>query len=210
MKLSKRNERASQIIEAAFRLIKDKGYNNLTMQGLSTYANMSKGGINHYFKNKEEILIAVLEELDRKLFKTIDDKIENPEDPEDMLRKRCSGGFEMAKADPTLLYVLIDFTALSKNNSQYSEIIKHFFEKYRYLASVGVKGGITSGVYKNIIPEEFGVVMIAVWFGIWFQWALEQKAFNYDRVTKIVEDMMFNYLEGKKEKFFQNFDVDTN
>jgi len=202
MKQSKRDDRAAQIIEAAFRIIKDKGYNNLTMQELSTYSNISKGGINHYFKNKEEILIAVLEELDRRLFQAVDDIIENPEDPDDMLRKRCSGGFEMAKDDPTLLYVLIDFTALSKNNSKYFEIIKHFFNKYRYLASVGVKKGINSNTYNDIIPEEFGAVMLGLWFGIWFQWVFQKEAFNYDRVTKIAEEMMFNYLEKKKRSLY--------
>ena len=72
----------------------------------------------------------------------------------------------MAKDDPTLLYVLIDFTALSKNNSKYFEIIKNFFHKYRYLASVGVKKGVNSNTYNNIIPEEFGAAY--AWSLVWY------------------------------------------
>lgn len=201
-KITKTEKKLAEIIEATFNCISEKGYDKVTMKEISKYAKMSKGAINHYFKKKEDILVAVLEELDRKLFKNVDDKIKNGDENvkgskavEDMLRYRLSGSFELTKADPTIMYVLVDFASLSRNDTRYHDIIKHFFSKYSYLSSIGVKKGIQSGLYKNVVPEEIGVIIVAIVIGIGIQWILNEGSFDYDSVTQIAEDMVINFLE---------------
>ena len=197
VKSNKSEERIAQIVEGTFKCIYEKGYSKVTMQEISEYTGLSKGAINHYFKRKEEILIAVLNELDRKLFKTVDDKIKDSINVEDHLRFRLSGSFELTKYDPTLMYVLLDFLALSNSNKKYGNIIRRFFKKYRYLSSVGVKSGLDAGLYRDIIPEEIGVIVVAIIIGIGFQWILSEGSFNYESVSKIAEEMIVKFLEDK-------------
>ena len=116
MKRDRAQERIDQIIEATIKCIVDNGYENLTMQSISEYSNLSRGAINHYFKRKEDILVSVLEALDRKLFKLVDDKVGDASDVEDHMRFRLSITLDLAKKDPVFMYLITDFLALAMNN----------------------------------------------------------------------------------------------
>jgi AcrR family transcriptional regulator len=202
LKKIKSEIKIAQIVEATFKCISDKGYDKLTMNEIAEYANMSKGAINHYFKKKEDILVAVLKELDRRLFEVVDNKIkginqnvQGAKAVEDLLRYRLKGSFELTKEDPTLMYLLADFFALSRKDDRYRGIIQKFFKKYSYLSSVGVKKGIEAKLYKDVDLEQIGIVLWGIFIGIGIQWVLNEGSFDYDSVIQIAEDMTFNYLK---------------
>lgn len=199
MNKDRADQRIDQIVEATFSCIADKGYENLTMQSISEYSGLSRGAINHYFKKKEDILVAVLEALDRKLFKLVDDKLKDASrlETEDYMRIRLNVPFELAKDDPTFMYVITDFLSLAMNNPVHEKGIREFFKKYRYLSSVGLKPGLESGEYRKVDPESIGAIVMAVIFGVGIQWVLDRGSFDFDEVTKIVEDMMMLYLQKK-------------
>lgn len=48
-----------RIIEASVKLFLEKGYEQTTIQDILDALNLSKGGLYHHFKSKEEILEAV-------------------------------------------------------------------------------------------------------------------------------------------------------
>lgn len=199
MNKDRAEQRIDQIVEATFSCIADKGYENLTMQSISEYSGLSRGAINHYFKKKEDILVAVLEALDRKLFKLVDDKLKDASrlETEDYMRIRLNVTFELAKDDPAFMYVITDFLSLAMNNPVHEKGIRKFFKKYRYLSSVGLKPGLESGEYRKVEPESIGAIVMAVIFGVGIQWVLDRGSFDFDEVTKIVEDMIMLYLQKK-------------
>ncbi len=202
LKNMKAEVRIAEIVEATFRCISEKGYDKLTMSEIAKYAKMSKGAINYYFKKKEDILVAVLKELDRRLFEIVDNKIkgidqnaQGSEAVENLLRYRIKGSFELTKEDPTLMYVLSDFLALSRKDNRYRGIIQHFFKKYSYLSSIGVKKGIEGNLYKNVDLRQIGTVLWGLYIGIGIQWVLDEGSFDYDSVIQIAEDMTLYYLK---------------
>ena len=197
MKEEKAERRRNQIIEAAFRCIAEKGYENVTMNTISEYARLSKGAINYYFKTKEDILVAVLNQLDRKLYAVVDEKVRGTTKSEDHLRYRLSGSFELTREDPTLIYVLMDFLSLGVNRPEFKKIIKKFFSKYRYLSSVGVNPGLEAGLYRHVEPAKIGAVVVALIIGLGIQWVLDEDGLDFDGVTELAEDMVIKYLEGE-------------
>lgn len=56
-------ERRDEIISAACQLFLSKGYDGTTMQDVMHYLGIAKGTIYHYFKSKEQLLEAVIENL---------------------------------------------------------------------------------------------------------------------------------------------------
>jgi AcrR family transcriptional regulator len=199
MNKDRADQRINQIVEATIRCIADSGYENLTMQSISDYSGLSRGAINHYFKKKEDILVAVLATLDRKLFKLVDDKLKDTShlETDDYMRLRLSLTFELAKDDPAFMFVITDFLSLAMNNPVYRDGIRKFFKKYRYLSSVGLKPGLESGEYRDVIPESIGTIVMAVIFGVGIQWVLDKESFDFNDVTKIAEDMVMIYLQKK-------------
>lgn len=190
-------KRIDQIIDATSRCIADNGYENLTMQTISEYSGLSRGAINHYFKRKEDILVAVLQSLDRKLFDMVDAKVRNASQVEDHMRERLSVTFQLTKEDPVFMYLITDFLALAMNNPIHGDGIRKFLKKYRYLSSVGLRPGLASGKYREVNPQSIGAIVMAVIIGIGVQWVLAKDAFNYDEVAKIAEDMVMLYLHKK-------------
>lgn len=197
-KALKKEQRVSQIIDATFRCIADKGCKNVTLECIAEYSGLSRGAINHYFKKKEEILASVISHLDHKLFKLVDDKIKDATKIEDHMRFRLSGSLDLAKDDPLFIKVITDFLALAMSNPVHGEGVRKFFKKYRRLASVGLKPGLESGKYRKVVPEQIGAIAMAVIIGIGIQWVIDENAFDYEKVAKIAEDMIMLYMETKE------------
>lgn len=58
--------RRQQILEEAIRLVGLQGYNGLTIQDLARKCNLTNGGLLYYFGSKEHLLVAILEDRDRR------------------------------------------------------------------------------------------------------------------------------------------------
>ena len=59
------NLRRTQILEASIRVFAEKGYHRATTKDIARAAGVAEGTIYLYFKNKSELLIALMEHLDR-------------------------------------------------------------------------------------------------------------------------------------------------
>ena len=198
MNIARTQKRIDQIVTAATQCIVENGYDNLTMQRISEYSGLSRGAINHYFKTKQDILVAVLNALDKQLFNMVDTEVRKASQVEDHMRLRISLTLSAAKEDPVFIYLTTDFLALAMNNSVHGEGIRKFLRKYRHLSSLGLKPGFTNGKYRKVDPESIGAIVMAAILGIGIQWILDKGSFNYDDVAKTAEDMIMFYLQKKE------------
>lgn len=57
-----RNNKYEKILKVAAALIRQKGYNGASLQEIANKVRIHKSTIFHYFKNKEELLLRILEE----------------------------------------------------------------------------------------------------------------------------------------------------
>src|ERR1700741_5612700 len=63
---AKPENRRAQILDEAIRLIGERGYNRFTIQELAQRCQLSNPGLLHYFGSKEDLLVALLEDRDRR------------------------------------------------------------------------------------------------------------------------------------------------
>ncbi|MGF1720622.1 TetR/AcrR family transcriptional regulator [Vibrio kyushuensis] len=59
----KKNERKEAIFNAAFTLFKQKGYDNVSFNGIATEAGFTKSNMYRYFSSREEIFLNIFAEL---------------------------------------------------------------------------------------------------------------------------------------------------
>lgn len=69
----KKEGRINEVIEVAITEFLEKGYENTSMESIAKAANLSKGGLYHYFSSKADILFAV----NQKILEPIQDIIVN-------------------------------------------------------------------------------------------------------------------------------------
>ncbi|MDF0478849.1 TetR/AcrR family transcriptional regulator [Vagococcus sp. PNs007] len=73
MNLSKVEERKKYILRSASELLAEKGLTDITIDEVAKQACLSKGGVTHYFKNKDQLLVELANMLDEDYL----DRIEN-------------------------------------------------------------------------------------------------------------------------------------
>ena len=72
-RVNKAEKTKTHILNTAFRLFLQKSYREVTMQELQEHAQMSRGGLYHHFKNKEEIFLATVQ---RFFFSMMDEQLD--------------------------------------------------------------------------------------------------------------------------------------
>lgn len=77
--VKKPEERKKEIVDAACNLFLKKGYHNTTMQDVMKELNIAKGTVYHYFKSKESLLDAVIEDIAESEFERLKSDLSNIE-----------------------------------------------------------------------------------------------------------------------------------
>ena len=73
--------RKKQITNAAYEVIAKKGYYNFTMLDIAGKAGVSSGLIHHYFKDKENMLVTLLREMQQDVRTSLEKTIADVPDP---------------------------------------------------------------------------------------------------------------------------------
>lgn len=69
--IKSQEERRKEIMDAATRLFKEKGYEQTIVSDIVSSVNVSQGTFYNYFKSKDDILVAILEELREDIVKEL-------------------------------------------------------------------------------------------------------------------------------------------
>lgn len=80
-----RKTRINEITEAAIDVFLEKGYESTTMDAIAQKAGMSKGGLYHYFKSKDMILIQANEKISVKVMELMGETSKCPSAREGIL-----------------------------------------------------------------------------------------------------------------------------
>lgn len=89
-----RESRRKQIMDAALELFASEGYSHCSISQLASHAGISKGLMYNYFKSKEALLIAIIEEGMQDIMAMMDpnqDGILEPEEVEGFIRNTFKG-----------------------------------------------------------------------------------------------------------------------
>ncbi len=77
--------RKAQIIDAALRTIAERGCANVTMDDICKTAGLSKGGLAHYYKSKNDLFKAVFLEFFQRIFVRGEETMGTFDDPLEQL-----------------------------------------------------------------------------------------------------------------------------
>lgn len=159
--------RRAMIIEQATNLISELGFNTFTLLGLAEACGMTRRGLDHYFKSREEILIAVLrhrDEVDAAILGLGDREV--PRDREDTWRaldeavRRNASQREIVR-----LYTVLGAESLNPEHPAHDYFLERALTARRaFAASIGSW---------HPRPEDFAIEAIAVLDGLQISWLRE-------------------------------------
>ena len=178
------NLRRSQLTEAAFRVVGDKGYYNFTIKDIAIEAGLSTGLVHYYFKDKQELLLTLLKEMNIKLKDYLSRSINTLDDPLEKLKIFISQAFELVKKEKDYFYIIFDFWTQINRNDRMKKSIKKLFMSYRDECSEILNEGIKKGTFKKLDVDFTTTYIISLIQGMIIQHIIDNSAFSYDEYTE--------------------------
>lgn len=125
-----RNFRRQEIINAATKLFAEKGFEHTTLDEIAEASEFGKGTIYNYFENKEEIYLAIVEEVLDSHSKIIAEYSEQEGDLKDFLTKLTKAAivYSIENYDAFSLMVRIRTQTLSTDPSMKNGMLKKNLE----------------------------------------------------------------------------------
>lgn len=176
-------QRKDYIAKIACKIFSQYGYQSASLRDISKAANISKAGIYHYYKSKEEILAHILiknsDVFLEKLKKCIENNYKKKLPPQESFEILMQYYAKHINSDKDRrLIVLRERHQLTKKNK--NELHKREREIFRLIKSELIKlGNIEKRINPNVITFLF--ISMSHWIGYWFK---EGKELSLEEIIK--------------------------
>ncbi len=190
--------RKKQITNAAYEVIAKKGYYNFTMLDIAGKAGVSSGLIHHYFKDKENMLVTLLREMQQDVRTSLEKTIVDVPDPAKKLDIFMDQAFDLVISRKEYIYVTYDFMTQIKFNERMQRILSKLYRGYRETLESILKEGKQKKKFKNVDEHYLATVFISILLGFEQQYILDSAAFPYKEYTQHIKDYMFSQVLTKK------------
>lgn len=153
------NSKREEIIQTALQLFMQKGYENTTINNIIGAANISKGGMYHYFKSKEEVLDVVIHHLIDIDMERFDPILSNPKmNAIDKLNTISI----LSEDKPEKLTEITD--CFSRNPNSLFDYRAEELSKERTIPIIEkvILQGIQEGIFETAYPEEIAKIYLTL------------------------------------------------
>lgn len=192
------NMRKRQITRAAYEVIAQKGYYNFTMMDIAKRAGVSSGLIHHYFKDKENMLVTLLREMQQNIRSSLEKTTESVVDPKQKLEIYMDQAFELVESEREYLHVIFDFMTQIKFNERMRGILSKLYRGYREACYSILKEGKEKGVFVEMDEHFLSPFFVATILGLMEQYVIDNSAFVYREYTARIKKYIFDMILVKK------------
>lgn len=193
----KAEERRDQILRATFKAVTEKGYDSVTLQDIADYADVSKGVINYYFENKEDVFSHLLCWITEKIHKNERAAVNEKSGALNKLRGYVNAAFTSPKENKDFYRVYLDFLAQANHNNHFRKINYNFYNNCWALGREIVTEGQNEGIFANIDIEKATVTIRSMIDGCLIQWLMINNDELHDFYRNTCYESIANYLTNK-------------
>ncbi len=169
--------RKKQILEAGLTAISQRGSANVTMDDICQAANLSKGGLAHYYRSKKELFKAVFQYFFERIFQRSEATMAQFDHP---LDKVLSFDWLYNRDDPTVNVgypLLFDVMSLSVRDAEHREIFHDWIGGWVGLLKEALEQGLDQGTFKDLAdPEATARAISAIYQGVAARWYLDSES----------------------------------
>jgi len=168
--------RRTQLTKATYRVVSKKGYYNFTIRDIANEAGLSTGLVHYYFKDKDELLLTLLKEMNSNLRNFLTKELEYKDDPADKLLTFIDQAFSLVEREKDYFYVIIDFWTQVNHNPRISK--------------ANVTEGVKKGIFVDMDIHYTATMIISIVQGLIIQFILDKEAFDYNAYTTKVKEQV--------------------
>jgi AcrR family transcriptional regulator len=174
--------RQVEIIEAATKLIGEKGIQNVTTKHLAKEIGFSEPALYRHFKNKTDILVSVLEYFREKTRAGLDPLLSKQETGLEKVHQLIKYQFNMFATNPAVIMVIFAETSFQYDKKLSSTVNKLLKQKKQLVINI-LNEGIEDGSVRNDtdIEQLTSIILGSMRFNV-LEWRLSD--FDFDMSEK--------------------------
>ncbi len=189
------------ILDNAMKLFVKRGFFKTTIDEIAKNSNLSKGLIYCYFKNKEEIFIAITEETMAFFNEEIEDFEKMNISALKKLEKLGEITFIFYEKHLDICRMLIKIWGHSAETFTFDmdTWTKKMYRIYRKkIADIIIEGIKNKEIRKNIDPPKAATMILALLDGLMIQWMLEPSLFNVKEYKRAFKNICLKSIMAKE------------
>jgi TetR/AcrR family transcriptional regulator, fatty acid metabolism regulator protein len=189
--------RRRQILEGLLRAVGARGLQRCNMTDVAEAAGVSRGILHYYFKNKDEMIGALVTYVKESYLPDFHDQTKQIDDPKEQLNKSLWYPVQtFGQGGATLAKVWIEFWGLAAHNPDVHQFVLDAQAALRAHFLEILRAGIEKGVFSNEIkPEKLASVILAALEGMVLQWHFNPENFTFVGEMKALELLLENALK---------------
>jgi AcrR family transcriptional regulator len=162
------SDRQIEIIEASGKILMEKGIKGLTTKNLAAEIGFSESAIYRHFKNKEDIIVVLLNYLQENMENRLGNIISNGNNAEQQLKQIFASQFSFFKQNPHFVIAILSEGLFDETEKIQNSIMKLIALKSKLLQQIIEKGKqhkeftqeITTADLLHIIMGSFRLSML--------------------------------------------------
>jgi AcrR family transcriptional regulator len=187
-------ERTDQILAAAEQVVTDKGLDSLRMEDVADRTGLSKGTLYLYFKNKHDLMVAILERALQEELEAVAGISAGAASAEEALRGFVDAVIGDIESLTRFMPVSYSFISMAFRNRHVQRSLKKYFRRYRDALVPIIQSGMASGEFRTGDPEEMAIAVAAVVEGTMLLWVYDRSVIDPARHIRSGLDSMLRGL----------------
>jgi TetR/AcrR family transcriptional regulator, transcriptional repressor for nem operon len=187
-------ERIPLILNSAIKVFAKKGFEAARMEDIAKAAKLSVGGVYWYYKSKEEIIIAIMEQLIDKDVKDLQCLLKTEGTVRERLEAYISSSVEAAQECALVTYELY---SLAPRNSKVRNHIRAYLQTYREVIEQFILQGIKRKEFKSVNAGDAAQTFMALYEGTLELSLLDPQHVNSKNSLLASFNLVINGLENK-------------
>ncbi len=188
-----------EILNASLELFSEKGFHNVSMQEIAVKAEFGTGTLYNFFKNKEELYVALMLEQADKFQAALRSALKEGRDEYEMIINFIRVKGEVFMANEKVIRLFLAETQGASFNIKTGlddEIRRKYDECLQELTSVFHKG-IEKKIFKKLDPLYLANSLDSVINSFLLFWLESPKEHPYEKNIKVIEEMLFAGMLNK-------------
>jgi len=188
--------RRKQILEGLLEAVAKRGLQSCNMNDVAEAAGVSRGILHYYFKNKKEMIGALVAHLKNANLIRFEESMEQIEDPFERLKSSLWYPVNtFGRGGASLARVWIEFWGLAAHHEEVHAFIFDVQQTLRDHFRGIIEEGIEKGLfYPELDPERVSSAILASMEGLVLQWHFDPENFSFAGVLTVLESMLEKLL----------------
>ena len=192
-------ERKDQIMNAAEEVFSQKGFSDARMDDIAEETGLSKGTLYLYYKSKNDLIIAILDRIFQREFRTFENLDLASMSATDAIWTFAETTSNDVKMMMHLLPITYEFMGLAFRNKFVQKAFKAYFNRYMDILVPIIQHGIDTGEFRTADPKEIALAMGAVMEGTLLLWVYDNSLVEPEKHIRSGMKLLLEGVQAKGE-----------